>query len=386
MSIEIQTKAGLFALMEQIAQERLAARAVIDQLATRESIEDIEIPLEWRTAGFVHELAEYAFSKLESDPLQSLAFAHLGLAVITSISPDNYASPIFEYLDGHAWKEIGYAHRYLCSYTPALNAFQASEESFSNHSSLYGEEMGARFARACILALTREYQAALALNSSTLHEFRSLGDRRREILCEVLQAAIFHWQGEFEAARNRYESLLEVLRESDDSHTIGVLYNNLGNAYASLGRISDAVIALERAREIFIGLDMPGEVNRADAGLASVMVSMGDVHNALPILRRLRDDYLRRHMPEEAGEIGLLIVDALIATEQTELARVLTAQILQEFIDAKLNHRAITAIAYLRDLLQTAGDSRAGVRHVRSYVEKLRSEPALLFIPPEEDK
>jgi len=91
-------------------------------------------------------------------------------------------------------------------------------------------------------------------------------------------------------------------------------------------------------------------------------------------------------MPEEAGEAGLFIVDALIATEQHELARALTAQILQEFIDAKLKHGAITAIAYLRDLLQTAGDSRAAVRHIRSYVEKLQSEPALLFVPPEEDK
>jgi hypothetical protein len=89
---------------------------------------------------------------------------------------------------------------------------------------------------------------------------------------------------------------------------------------------------------------------------------------------------------EEAGEVGLFIVDALIATEQLELARILTAQILREFIDANLSHGAITAIAYLRELLQTAGDWHAAVRHVRSYVEKLRSEPALLFLPPEEDK
>jgi len=386
MSIEIQTKEGLFALMEQIAEERLAARAVIDRLATSESIEDTEIPPEWRTAGFGHELAKYAFSKLESDPLQSLTFAHLGLAVITSVSQSHYPSPISEYLDGRTWMEIGYAHRYLNSYDPALKAFEAAEDSFSNHSSLFGEKVTAQFARACVLALARDYQAALTLNSSTLNAFRSLGDRRREIRCEVLQATILHWQGEFEAARNQYESLVSALHDSDDLHTIGVLSNNLGRVYASLGRMSDAVVALERAREIFIGLHMPSEVNRADYGLAWVMVAKGEVHNALPILRRVRDDCLRRHMPEEAGEVGLFIVDALIATGQEELARVLTAQILQEFMNAKLNHGAITAIAYLRDLLQTAGDSRAAVRHVRSYVEKLRSEPALLFFPPEEDK
>src|SRR5262249_27303759 len=80
----IETKEGLFALMEQIAEEREAARPIVEQLAASDPPpEDIEIPDEWRTAGMVLELCEKAYSLDEAAPKTSLTLGHLALILST---------------------------------------------------------------------------------------------------------------------------------------------------------------------------------------------------------------------------------------------------------------------------------------------------------------
>jgi len=143
-------------------------------------------------------------------------------------------------------------------------------------------------------------------------------------------------------------------------------------------------MALESARQIFSNLGMPGEINRADWGLALILLENANALRALELLNRIRHDYLARHMPEEAGEVGLCMVDALIATDQLEEARALTSRILSEFLEAKLNVSAIKALGYLQDLLQTTSNPHRAIRHIRSYVEKLKTEPARLFLPLDE--
>src|SRR5436190_4810726 len=78
LQMNIETKEGLFALMEQIAEEREAARPIVERLVTSgEPLEDIETPEGWRTAGMVLELCERATAKNESDPRLSLVLAQI---------------------------------------------------------------------------------------------------------------------------------------------------------------------------------------------------------------------------------------------------------------------------------------------------------------------
>jgi len=383
--MNIETREGLFAVMEQVASEREAARPIVEKLvASGEPVDDIEIPEGWRTAGMVMELCDFAFSRLENDPLQSLAFAQLALAIAGNVGEELYPSTLRAYLKGRAWKEMGFANRYLDGFDAAIRACKEAERSFSSNPALVYEEALARFTRAGALFRAEKYEEAGALTSTTIDIFREIGDLRRQITCDVMDASIQLARGHFNFARAKLEATLQTLRVSDDLHTLGLVQNNLAHAYLGLGRLSDAVMSLERAKEIFSALDMPGEVNRADWGLALVLFENGEPTKALPLLRRLRDDYARRHMPGAAGEIGLFIVDVLIASGDVETAKALTTQVLKEFIDANLSTYAISALAYLRDLLETTNDPEKAVRHVRSYVEKLKTEPARLFLPLDE--
>ena len=53
---------------------------------------------------------------------------------------------------------------------------------------------------------------------------------------------------------------------------------------------------------------------------------------------------------------------------------------MSEFSRAKLNGRAVIAVAYLRDVVETAR-GREAVHHVKRYVEELRRDPLRPFLP-----
>ncbi|PYQ60649.1 MAG: hypothetical protein DMF58_07440 [Acidobacteria bacterium] len=99
------------------------------------------------------------------------------------------------------------------------------------------------------------------------------------------------------------------------------------------------------------------------------------------MLKSVREFFLDKCMAEEAGLAGLDVADASIALGTVDQARELVFRVLEEFTRARLNDRALTALAYLRDVLPTTPQPSHVVRHVRHYLDRLRSEPTLLFLP-----
>ena len=146
--------------------------------------------------------------------------------------------------------------------------------------------------------------------------------------------------------------------------------------------MNDAVTFLTEARKLYTHLGL--SVDKTDWMLARVLFATGESTTALPLLRRLRDTFLAHRMSDEAGLVALDIVDALIAAGETDNARALTEQVVHEFRQADLSMSAIRAVAYLRDLIPYMREPKREVQHVRSYLEQLRSEPALLFLPLDE--
>jgi tetratricopeptide (TPR) repeat protein len=379
--MSIETKEGLFALMEQIAEEREAARPIVEQLvASGEPLEDIEIPEGWRTAGMVLELCEAATTNDESYPQQSVLLGQIALTIATTLSSGPRI--VFRYLQARSWKEIGYADRYLCRYETALRAYMSAEAIFSELHLEY-EVARTQLAHAGILFLAYRDEECLALNRTARTVFHNFVDGHQETKCEILSAMVAVRSGQSRFALERFEALLEKLSGTDDLHTLGITYQGLALARRSLGQINDAISAFDHARQIFIAANMPSEVNRAEWGLAAVLLEGGEPGRALPVFARLREDYLKRSMPEEAGEMGLWMIDALVATGEMQTARDVVELIVKEFVNAGLDKKVITALAYLRDLMQMSPDPAPAIRHVRTYFEKLRGQPSLPFLPIE---
>jgi len=380
-----ETRETFVRTIEQLTAERAAAHPIVETLRSNASAAwDAEIPSSWRTAGFVQELTSAASDVLESDPRQSLLLAQLALAVATSIPTGTYATPVQAQIEGTAWKEIGTAHRYLSEYDAALRAYDAAQRSFASASSLGHDVAVIDFARAITLADIERYMEALDLLSDVEPLFRSLGDAARLVKVSLLKGNIYLRQGRLEEARATYEKALEEVG-LEDLHTRAMLYLNLGQTCANLGDRNNGVLMLHHARQLLSDLGMSVEVNRTEWKLACVLLLNGEFTKAAPILNGVRDFFLNKGMPEEAGLAGLDVADAMIAIEQTNQARALVERVLTEFTNAKLNARALTALAYLRDVLPTTRQPQRAVRHVRQYLDQLRTEPARLFLPPPED-
>jgi tetratricopeptide (TPR) repeat protein len=213
--------------------------------------------------------------------------------------------------------------------------------------------------------------------------FGSFGDQRRLTQAALLKGMIHQRRGHLQAARATYEEVLAA-RPDEDLHTIAATYQNLGRVCADLGDSPAAATALRRARDLFLGLEMPSEVTRSDWALAKLLLATGSFIKALPMLRRVRTDFLMRQMPTEAGLAALDLAEALIAMNRADEARTIAGQALDEFRTARLNERAIFALAYLRDLLPATSEPARAIQHVRCYLAQLQEEPARLFLPLEE--
>jgi len=369
----------------QITAERVAARPVVETLRDGSNVWDRDIPPSWRTAGFVQELTSKASAILESNPRESLSLAQLALAVATSIPAGTYATPVQAQLEGSAWKEIGTAHRYLSECDAALRAYDAAHRAFATVNALTHDDAVVDFARAIVLVDLGKYDEALDLLAKVGPLFESFDDRRHLVQSKVLAATSRYQQGQLKAARDLYQEALSEV-EFSDPHTRAITYSNFGQLCADLGDFSTAVQMLHKACEILKDLGMTGDVTRAEWGLARVVMMTGDFEKALPMLENVREIFLSLAMPEEAGLAGLDLADALIANSRSNEARKVVEVVISEFTNANLNSRAITALAYLRDVLPMTSRPQRTVQHVRKYLEQLRSEPARLFLPlPEEE-
>lgn len=365
----------------QITSERNAARPIVRALRNSgRDVWDVEIPQSWRTAGFVQELTALADELLEADPRESLLLAQLALAIATSIPAGTYEAPIQAQIEGTAWRDIGTAHKYLSEYDAALRAYDAAQRAFASANSLAHDDAIVVFARAIVLADLQRRAEARRLLDDVDPVFRAFADQRRLLHVKILTANMFIEEHRWQEARETLQAVLSEVPE-DDLYGRAAVRDNLAVAYTELGLYGEAVPMFYAALQILTELGLSVEVARCEWNIARLLLRRNEFEKAAPMLSRARATFLEKTIPEEAGLIGLDLTDALIALGKNDAAHELVAAVLSEFTAAKLNTRALTALAYLRDVLPSTPKPENAVRHVRDYVDRLRREPSLLFLP-----
>ncbi|PYQ26750.1 MAG: hypothetical protein DMF57_19000, partial [Acidobacteria bacterium] len=221
------TREALFDVMEQIAEERIAARPIVEELLSRgDEVWDEEIPDSWRTAGFVQELTAAGAAILETDPSRCLNFTQLALAVASSIPSETYPSPVQAFIEGRAWKEIAVTHRYQSSYEAATRAYATAHRAFAQESALVHEQMRAQFGHATVSVATAKYEHATELLERLAEVFHEYGDERYIIYGQITRAAISYYRGDFQRAATKHLELIPKLEEvaPEDLFTLALLY------------------------------------------------------------------------------------------------------------------------------------------------------------------
>jgi hypothetical protein len=177
-------------------------------------------------------------------------------------------------------------------------------------------------------------------------------------------------------------SLVGPAKSLGDAATIARLYGNIANCYLGLQRRSDACGYFAQAMSLYEALGFETEKIRTRWSLGRLMVSAGKVAEGVDRLREAKREFEALGLTNEAAQVTLDVVEALLATGETaEVAR-LCAGLAESFTAAGMTGNSLTALAYLREAVASGRADRTLVEHVRAYLAAGPENTDRPFVPP----
>ena len=371
------------------AQEltQLAERLTHERTFARKMIADIgdggwatPIPAPWQTAGFVQELVKVANEDMDRDPPRSLRLAQLAVTIAGTIKEGTYPITVHRQLEGSAWLQVAKSHRNMSQYEAALRALERAEARFASSAALGHDLAVATYQRAIIASEMRHFDDSARLFAEVMPILESFGDKTRLRDARYVTAINFFRSGQYRRALEILESIVDQYEEEPATRVM--VLNTLGGTRRELGDVEGAIAAFQRSLRLANELGLRTEVTRAEWSTGRLLMVKGDWHGAVDLITRARDEFRGHHLPEEAALCALDLVECLVALDRIPAATAMTSTVINEFVAARLNERAMTALFYMRELLRDEAKAAHVVRHVRTYITRLKDEPELLFLAP----
>jgi tetratricopeptide (TPR) repeat protein len=198
----------------------------------------------------------------------------------------------------------------------------------------------------------------------------------------AVDAAIAFRAGNYRRALAIWKDLETT--EADDVKRVGLL-QNIALCSRELADYESAFSCYDRALEIArrSGAQVAVLV-RLRWSVAKMLTLQHRYVESLSILRSVAAEFSELGMREEAVLASLDISELLMIRNDHEGAVAICRDIIRELSAANLEHtsRALTAVAYLKQSILSQSASSALVGHVRDYIGRVRTQPALLFAPP----
>lgn len=358
-------------------EEDEASPAVVEIL--REPRSAAEVLARYRpTAGLLHAATTAARRLLDTNPQHGFDLTILAEQLAAKVNWGGYPVVIAAEHRGRIFKERASALRLLGRHEEALSAVDAARAE-------YGRTVAAAHALAVldyVAAMVLREQGRVAeareLATRAASTFTDYGDETRLLHCRVLEGLIAAAAGEPRQARELFVELLQPAAE--DLPVRAQLHNNIGQLSVDLGDHEIAATHLLQALRLYRELGMLTEEIRTKWGLARLVVRNGKSPEAVARFHEAEAAFLRVGMRVEAALVALDRIETLLATSDSAIVTEECRVIYERFQRAGLAKNALTALAYLTESLERPAPGRA-LGRVRSYLEQLRDEPALLFLP-----
>src|SRR5581483_3848799 len=338
---------------------------------------------EWRSAGLARKLSAQSYAALDRMPPDALEITAMAVDVAEHLDASQYLEETRRQLLGTAWRERAYGLFYVGRFHEALAACDRADLAFE-------ECIGGDYERARV-ALTR----ALALRPlDRIDEgeelvrwaaavFREYGDVERVVLAVITGVQML-------ARRHQYRAAIERLREAEADHgdalslqARATLEGNLAYCYRMLGDTGRAIAHYHLASVLHQELGSATEALRDRWNIAGLLMVAGDAAEALRALEAVRPELETFSMMSEVNVLDLERAELLVAMERFDEAIAICLALRTRLAESGLSTstRALTAVAYLAEALQSRAATAKVVRHVREYVRRLPEEPELLFLP-----
>jgi len=332
-----------------------------------------EMP-ELRNNAALEQMSEEVRRRLHRKPREALAIANLTASIAESLHPSQYPAVVLAQLKANAWKDRASTLRYLARYDEAIEAAERGEEALAPFASLEHDRAIVRMVKGMALAQLELFDEAHAILSECRRVFRDHGDVKRSIQAGRAEAnTLYHASRHEESRVLLYELLQEAVDDGDIESQAGI-HNNLGYCSVHLGDFVAANIHFSEAVAKFTDLGFTSEVPRTERGAGMILIARGQTTNGLAHLREALGAFKAAGMIEEAGLCALNIAETLLEHGDRKEARSLIHDVVDEFTAARINERAITAVAELRDAIDVDDATPETVHTVHAFVESLQHE------------
>jgi tetratricopeptide (TPR) repeat protein len=381
-----QTIANLRAFADGMRAEDEAAVPFVAELIAgprEEWMPRLLADAKYRTAGVVRKLMEASDKAVDVMPPDALEITALSTEIADKLDPSAYSSDTVMKLRGNAWRDRGYCF-YQCS------QFRESLDAIKRASALLKDTFVAEYdlARLGILhalverALDNLGDATMAARES-FKTFSDFGETNRLASAAMAESQVLWKSGKTgHALRGLLDVVARFSPTDDDTHAR--LFANIAWFYHELDNSELALHYYELAK--FSSQADGDEVTqlRIDWNIAVLIGRSGNVSEGerrlMPIIKKFEQIGLL----SEAAQAGLDLAEFCLAGNRHEEVEALCLKASQFYseVGLPLTQRALTALAFLREVTLARQLTTTKLRHVRSYLSRLGAQPDLLFVPP----
>jgi tetratricopeptide (TPR) repeat protein len=381
------TLTTLRSFADQMAREDAAADLVLESLLAtpRETwTAQVEANTGWWTGGMVRRVLGAAERAIDTHPPDALELTAIATRLADRLDADEYPGETVAKLRGAAWRDRGYALYYTGSYIEAKQAIQRAESNFSGClTDAYDRARVAMLQSMHDRAVGDMIRARAALQFA-VQGFSEYGDSKRTADARSVEAAILYKSGNVADALDIWLELESAMGRDASAEDVARLLPNLGLCYRELGDFEKAVQYFDLAAAVWEDLGNAVEAARVRWNTASLYARNGRRHEGVDRLLRVKQDFETAGMASEAALAGLEAAEVLADMNEHAQIAELCRSAIQHFTAAGLEYSvpARTALAYLHDAVSSGRATATVVTHVRTYIDRLRGEPQLLFAPP----
>lgn|GEM_PF-1287114 len=319
------------------------------------------------TLGLVRALLLEAQAHLGSDLAVARSRSEQAISVALSIPEGAYPLAAIVLARGDAHREHANALRLLGHFPGALGAL---DRAAADCESLYASACPlaqVEFSRALVLFKMSRFAAATAALHACSDTFLEFGDVAGSTKARFMQASIYFEEGSITKAGAVFESLLDPVRRAVDREMLARLESNLGACAIALDDEPSARAHFGNALGLFEELHLDTEKVRIRWNLARLTLRR-DPGASLRPLQEVRISFQTLGLGMDAALVALDMVEALLATGDTERAERLSAELLTAFqrMDANLN--VTQALTYFHESTKARRATTRLTRSLRAYL------------------
>jgi tetratricopeptide (TPR) repeat protein len=237
--------------------------------------------------------------------------------------------------------------------------------------------------RSMILRSKEEWTAAAALARKAAQDFLRYGDVTRYCSARMTEAVIFFDSSQYRQAIAVYDELRVHYAQLPEG-SLAQARHNEGLCHREVGDFEKAEECFANAIELCERLRMAVLRAKARWHLARVLMRRGRNEDALQILSSLRQEFEELGMAHDLACASTDLAECLLALGRPHEVGEFCRLAIKYFRDAGLVYSAgaMTALAFLQEAASLGRLTVKGVADVRVFVERLSTQPGLLFAQP----